>query len=287
MRKVEILDPGPLSLIQDLGRHGHLRSGVGCSGAADRGAFTLANRMVGNLESEAAIESLLGGLALRGTENLVVAITGAPAPAYLDGVRIGHASTVIVPAGQRLVLRAPQVGLRTYIAIRGGLDVEPVLGSRSTDTLSGIGPTPLQRGDMLAVGRSILPLPPIDVAPIALPTAGTITLRATRGPRDDWFTDPSSLQAELWSVSSQSNRIGVRLDPTSDRPALARARHDELPTEAVPLGAIQVPPSGQPVIFLADHPITGGYPVVAVVHSADIDLAAQARPGQHIRFVLA
>lgn len=287
MKKVEIIDPGPLSLIQDLGRIGYLQSGVGCSGAADRSALALANRMAGNPESEAGIEVLLGGLTLRGTDDLIVAITGAPAPAYLEGMQVGHASTIMVPAGRRLTLRPPQVGLRTYVAIRGGLDIDPVLGSRSTDTLSGIGPAPLQCGDMLAVGRPRLPLPPIDIAPIALPTANTIILRATLGPRDDWFVEPRSLATELWAVSSQSNRIGVRLDRTSSNAVLTRARPGELPTEAVPLGAIQVPPSGQPVIFLADHPITGGYPVVAVVHDADIDLAAQARPGQRIRFALA
>ncbi|TSD40400.1 biotin-dependent carboxyltransferase family protein [Rhodococcus sp. KBS0724] len=287
MKTVEILDTGPLSIIEDLGRIGFLQSGVGCSGAADRGALTLANRMVGNVESEACIETLLGGLALRGTEDLIVAVTGAPAPAYLDGVQVAHASTIMVRAGQHLALRTPQVGLRSYVAIRGGLDIEPVLGSRSTDTLSGIGPSPLRQGDVIPIGRPRLPLPPIDVAPIALPSADTITLRATLGPREDWFVDPQSLTTVLWTVSSQSNRVGVRLDRTSERCVLERTRLDELPTEAVPLGAVQVPPSRQPVIFLADHPITGGYPVVAVVHSADIDLAAQARPGQQLRFTLA
>ncbi|OZE92411.1 allophanate hydrolase [Rhodococcoides fascians] len=286
MKKVEILDPGPLSLIEDLGRVGHLQSGVGCSGAADRGALKLANRMVGNPEGAASIEVLLGGLTLRGTEDLIVAVTGAPAPTYLDGLLMGHASTIVVPAGQHLTLKPPAVGLRSFVAVRGGLDVEPILGSRSTDTLSGIGPAPLQRGDMIAVGRPVLPLPSIDVAPVALPTSRTIVLRATLGPRENWFLDPTSLATQPWTVSSQSNRVGVRLDRTAEGAVLERSRLEELPTEAVPLGAVQVPPSGQPVIFLADHPITGGYPVVAVVDTDDIDLAAQARPGQRLRFVL-
>jgi len=286
MKMVEILEPGPLSIIEDLGRIGHLQSGVGRSGAADRGALKLANRMVGNPESEACIETLLGGLALRATEDVVIAIAGAAAPAYIDGVRVAHASTIVLRAGQRLSLAPPQVGLRTYISIRGGLEVEPVLGSRSTDTLSGIGPKPLQRGDQLPIGHPREPLPPIDVAPVAALTPHTTTLRATLGPREDWFTDPTSLASELWTVSSQSNRIGVRLDRTSEHTVLKRAKTHELPTEAISLGAIQVPPSGQPVIFLPDHPVTGGYPVVAVVHDADLDLAAQVRPGQRIRFTL-
>ena len=165
----------------------------------------------------------------------------------------------------------------------GGIDVPPVLGSASTDTLSKLGPAPLAKGDELAGSarapeRGELPAPTRMGEPVT-------TLRVVFGPRDDWFTDATALTTGEWRVSPQSNRVGVRLDrPDPDPPELARATDAEIPSEGIVLGAIQVPPSGQPVLFLADHPLTGGYPVVAVVLDDDIDRAAQLRPGQRLRF---
>jgi allophanate hydrolase subunit 2 len=160
--------------------------------------------------------------------------------------------------------------------------VTPVLGSRSTDTLSGIGPPPLRTGDVLPVGPEPAELPIIDVAPVRPPSGDTIVLRAVLGPRAEFVAEPLELARVTWTASSRSDRIGMRLEGGR----LRRAGDDEVPSEGMVRGAIQVPPSGEPVVFLADHPVTGGYPVVATVCDADVDRAAQVRPGQKVRFVV-
>lgn len=274
---------GPLATIQDLGRPGWFDSGVGPSGAADRASLRLANRLVGNPEGAAGIEVLLGGLELSAQRHLTLAVTGAPAPAFVDGRPVGPASVLEIEEGQRLRLGLASTGLRSYVAVRGGIDIAPVLGSRSRDTMSGIGPDPLRPGDVLPVGAPPRTYPIVDVAPVPLPNDEPLTIRAVLGPRDDWFTAPATLFAGNWTVSSDTDRIGARLDRRTG-PPLQRRIQDELPTEGVALGSIQVPPSGQPVVFLADHPITGGYPVIAVVIDAYVDAIAQARPGQIVRF---
>ncbi|GGL26375.1 biotin-dependent carboxyltransferase family protein [Nocardia jinanensis] len=273
---------GPLATVQDLGRPGWFDSGVGPAGAADRGALRLANRLVGNPQGTAGIEVLLGGLTLRAETSLLVAVTGAPAPATVDGTPVGHASVLHLEPGRRLRLGFARSGLRSYIGVRGGVDVAPVLGSRSHDTLSGIGPPPLREGESLPIGPQPRDWPNIDQAPQPGPP-GTLEIRALPGPRDDWFTDPDALFTGHWTVSADTDRVGARLDRAGG-PPLHRTFSGELATEGMALGSVQVPPSGQPVIFLADHPITGGYPVIAVVADADIDRMAQARPGQRIRF---
>ncbi|KXF49488.1 allophanate hydrolase [Rhodococcus sp. SC4] len=287
MSELEVLETGPLSLIQDLGRPGYLSSGVGVSGAADRGSAKLANRLVGNDENSACIEVLMGGLALRAPQVTIVAVTGAPATALLDGIPMGHASVIVMQPGQTLRLQYAQVGLRSYVGVRGGVAVPNVLGSRSTDTLSGIGPEALKPDDVLPVGSAATNFPNVDVAPVPPMDAGTLSVRVIGGPRDDWFTNPEALTTGVWAVSPDTDRIGTRLNRHGDSPALVRTSEAELPTEGVALGSIQVPPSGQPVVFLADHPISGGYPVIGVVADEDIDRIAQARPGQLIRFTTA
>ncbi|MGV9543466.1 5-oxoprolinase subunit C family protein [Nocardia beijingensis] len=277
---------GPLATIQDLGRPGWFDSGVGPAGAADRGSLRLANRLVGNPEGHAAVEVLLGGLALHAEEHVMLAVTGAPAPATVDGRPVGHASVLELEPGQALRLGHASVGLRSYVAVRGGLDVPETLGSRSRDTMSGLGPEPLRKGDRLPIGTSPHTIPVVDFAPVAALPAGVVTVRAVLGPRDDWFADPAALFAGEWEISTDTDRIGARLERRSG-PPLTRKVTRELPTEGMALGSIQVPPSGQPVIFLADHPITGGYPVIAVVIDADVDAIAQTRPGQPVRFVRA
>ncbi|WP_446223690.1 5-oxoprolinase subunit C family protein [Nocardia sp. IBHARD005] len=276
---------GPLATVQDLGRQGWFDSGVGQAGAADRGSLRLANRLVGNPEDFAAIEVLLGGLALRADGHLTVAVTGAPAPATVDGTPVGHASVLELDEGQVLRLGLASTGLRSYVAVRGGIDVAKVLGSRSRDTLSGIGPDPLLVGTQLPVGPPPRTLPTVEFAPVPL-RPDILTVRACPGPRADWFTDPDQLFRGSWIVSADTDRVGARLD-RADGPPLVRAVARELPSEGVALGSVQVPPSGQPVVFLADHPITGGYPVIAVVLDADIDRVAQARPGDKLLFVAA
>ncbi|MEJ3657390.1 5-oxoprolinase/urea amidolyase family protein [Actinomycetes bacterium KLBMP 9759] len=279
---LEVLATGALAVVQDLGRPGHAASGVGRSGAADRAALTLANRLVANPEDAAGVEVVFGGLAVRARRRMTVAMAGAPAAADVDGTPVGHHALVELHAGQVLRLGQPPVGLRTYLAVRGGIDVPAVLGSRSTDVLSRVGPPVLDEGDVLPIGEEPSDLPLIDVAPVGLPPGGTVALRARLGPRADWVEDPGALAETEWTVSSRSDRVGVRLEGEP----LRRRDSAEIASEGMVTGAVQVPPGGEPVLFMADHPVTGGYPVVAVVLDADIDKAAQLRPGQKIRFEL-
>lgn len=282
MRALVVVATGPFATVQDLGRAGQAALGVGVSGAADRAALRLGNRLVGNEEGAAGIEATLGGLVVRANGDLVVALTGAPCPATAGGVPVAANAPVRLPAGAELALGAPPAGLRSYLAVRGGVDVPPVLGSRSTDTLAGLGPAALTAGGELPVGPPPARQPNVDLAPVPAPAAGEVRLRVLRGPRDDWFTDESldRLTGSSYVVSADSDRVGLRLRGAP----LDRARGDELPSEGVVPGAVQVPPSGLPTLFLADAPVTGGYPVVAVVLDADLDLAGQLRPGQPVRF---
>ncbi|MFG2859161.1 biotin-dependent carboxyltransferase family protein [Streptomyces sioyaensis] len=278
---IEILRPGPLTTVQDLGRPGHAALGVGTGGAADRGSLRLANRLVGNAESAAALEMTCGGLTVRFLTPLTLALTGAPCPATLDGRPIGMNAPVHAAAGQELTVGFPTRALRTYLAVRGGIDIPPVLGSRSTDTLSGIGPAPLTAGARLPKGTAALRFPPVDFAPRREFPLEAV-LHIVPGPRTDWFTPEAltTLCTSAYETTADSNRVGARLAG----PPLERAIHHELPPEGMVRGALQIPPNGQPVLFLADHPVTGGYPVIAVVHEADLDQAAQLRPGQTVRF---
>ncbi|GEL26448.1 hypothetical protein PSU4_54020 [Pseudonocardia sulfidoxydans NBRC 16205] len=275
-----VLATGPRALLQDTGRVGLASIGVGRSGAADRTAWALGNRLVANPAGAASVEVLLGGLTVRAEHDLLVAVTGAPAPATVDGKPMGHNALIPLRAGAELALGTPDRGLRTYLAVRGGLVVDPVLGSRSTDTLSGIGPPPLEQGVTLPVGPEPTALPLVDVAPVGLPEAGPVVLRVVPGPRDDRLADANALFTTTWTASDRSDRVGLRL--TGD--PLRRDDDTELPSEGMVRGAIQLPPGGEPVLFLADHPLTGGYPVVGVVRDADVDRAAQVRPGQPVRF---
>ncbi|MFP5335997.1 MAG: biotin-dependent carboxyltransferase family protein, partial [Actinomycetes bacterium] len=269
---------GPLTTVQDAGRPGLGALGVGRSGACDRASHRLANRLVGNPPDAAALEVTLGGLVVRADGDVYVVTTGARcagSPAHNAPVRLRD--------GDELRLAPPATGLRTYLAVRGGVAVEEVLGSRSTDVLAGLGPPVVQPGDVLPVGPApASPLPPVDLAPVPDPPAGDVTVRVLPGPRRDWFSPAAwaCLTGQGYVVSSDSNRVGVRLEGEP----LDRVRQGELPSEGMVRGALQVPPSGTPVLFLADHPVTGGYPVVAYVVDDDVDRCAQVRPGQVLRF---
>jgi KipI family sensor histidine kinase inhibitor len=301
---IEVVRPGPLATVVDLGRPGYAHLGVPRSGAADAGSLRLANRLVGNPEDAAALELTLGGAALRFRETAWVALTGARVTARLraadrllagDQLRAGdqpragdHSGMGVpfaVPAGTALTVSTPAAGVRSYLAVRGGITVPAVLGSRSSDQLSGLGPAPLRPGDVLPVGAASGYSPIVaDIAPLPGPAPGPAELRIVAGPRDDWFAAGAleALCATVYEVTSDSDRTGLRLSG----PSRPRAREGELPSEGMVTGALQVPPDGQPILFLADHPVTGGYPVIAVVVSADIGLAAQLRPGDEARFRL-
>ncbi|MGP3684691.1 biotin-dependent carboxyltransferase family protein [Streptomyces sp. IBSNAI002] len=282
-----VVRPGALTTVQDRGRPGHAHLGVPHSGALDTAAYAVANRLLGNPPDAAALETTLDGVGLRALAPVTVAVTGAPCPVRVDGRPVAWGAAVRLPAGAELDVGRAESGLRGYVAVRGGLDIPPVLGSRSTDLLSGLGPAVLSAGTLLPVGPAgPEPAPPGDVCP--LPGAPRELLLPLRpGPRADWFT-PASL-AGLWRsvfrVSPVSNRIGLR---TESGTPLVRAREGELPSEGMVLGAVQVPPDGLPVVFLADHPVTGGYPVVGVVpRGPALNAAAQARPGVAVRFAAA
>ncbi|MEW2164955.1 biotin-dependent carboxyltransferase family protein [Streptomyces sp. NPDC007084] len=281
-RALAVERAGALTTVQDQGRAGHAHLGVPRSGALDAPAAALANRLVGNAEAAAVLETTLNGCSLRPCSGIVVAVTGAPCPVTVDGRPVAWGAPVRVPGGALLDVGPARAGVRSYVAVSGGVAVEPVLGSRSTDLLSGLGPAPLTNGTVLPLGCPRDPHARVDVVPQPAPPT-ELVLRVTPGPRADWFTSAAvrTLTSRAYEVSPASNRIGLR----TRGPALERARTGELPSEGMVLGAVQVPPDGRPVVFLADHPTTGGYPVIAVVRAADLPAAAQAVPGTPVRFV--
>lgn len=286
---VQVVKPGLQLLVQDLGRPGMAAQGVAAAGAADRGAMREANRAVGNHSDSAVLEVAGGGAVLRFRGATVVSLSGALADASVAGRPVGFDRPYAIEDGDELRIGQVREGLRVIVGIRGGLAMKPVLGSLSTDTLAGLGPAALTAGDEL-------PLYGPDAAPAAvertraprreLPKPGDLVdLDFVLGPRDDWFTDQAiaSLTEQEWEVTPRSDRVGVRLAGE----ALERRGHGELDSEGVVSGAIQVPADGQPVLFLADHPLTGGYPVVGAIADRHLDLAGQLPPGARIRFRLA
>ncbi|MFF0385578.1 biotin-dependent carboxyltransferase family protein [Streptomyces sp. NPDC004286] len=283
-RALVVVRAGALTTVQDRGRPGHAHLGVPRSGALDPPAAALVNRLVGNTPEAAVLETTLDGCAVRARSAVTVAVGGAPCPVRVGGRPAPWGAPVRVAAGEVLEVGTAVAGVRTYVAVSGGVAVEPVLGSRATDLLSGLGPPPLADDVVLPLGPPTAAPARLDTAPQPAPPA-ELVLRVTPGPREDWFTPRAlgTLTSRTYRVSPASNRIGLR----TEGPTLERARSGELPSEGMVWGAIQVPPDGLPLIFLADHPTTGGYPVPAVVHPADLPGAAQARPGTPLRFVLA
>lgn len=281
-RAFAVVRAGALTTVQDRGRCGHAHLGVPRSGALDPYASGLANRLVGNTVDAAVLETTVDGCAVRPRCAVTVAVGGAPCPVTVDGRPVAWGAPVRVPAGAVLEVGAAVRGLRSYVAFAGGVAADPVLGSRSTDLLSGLGPAPLRDGTVLPLG----PEPHGPAGPDTVPWPAPpeeLVLRVRLGPRDDWFTRPAlrTLATRAYRVSPASNRIGLR----TEGPSLERAVTGELPSEGMVLGAVQVPPDGRPVVFLADHPTTGGYPVVAVVREKDLAAAAQAVPGTPVRFI--
>ncbi|MEQ6900144.1 biotin-dependent carboxyltransferase family protein [Nocardioides sp. YIM 152588] len=267
-------------LVTDAGRAGLAGVGVGRSGAADRASYGLANRLLGNEPGAAALEVVLGGLEVEAVGTCWVSVTGAPVAVDRGGRAEPTGAVLALRAGQRLRLGSPASGLRSYLAVRGGLDVAAVLGSAAHDTLSGLGPAPVGVGDRLAVG----PVPGGAMLVDAVPPAAyddVPVLRVVPGPRADWVRDAGALVRGPWRVAPESDRIGVRLAGPAFEAVPGRG---ELPSEGALRGAVQIPPDGRPVVFGPDHPVTGGYPVIGVVLDADVDRLAQVRPGDEVRF---
>ncbi|MBO0980717.1 urea amidolyase family protein [Microbacterium sp. SD291] len=288
---VEVVRPALQLLVQDLGRPGHAALGVSASGAADRTSLRDANRAVGNAPDAAALESV-GGAVLRFHGDGVAAVTGAIGDLTLadtSGLEraVAHGEPFATVDGDELHLGSPTHGLRYAIAVRGGILASSALGSRASDTLAGLGPAPLRAGDTVDIGADAPHAVDPHPQPRPLPASGDVVeLEITLGPRDDWFT-PAALQmltGQDWEVTPRSDRVGIRLHGEAP---LERAVTGELPSEGAVTGAIQVPPDGQPVLFLPDHPLTGGYPIIGALTDRCLDLAGQLPPGCRIRFRIA
>jgi allophanate hydrolase subunit 2 len=309
-RRIRVRRPGALTTIQDCGRPGFAHLGVGYSGALDGPAHHQANRLVGNAPGAAVLETTLTGVAIVAQASVTAAVTGARAAVRVDGELVdgglvdgglvdgGLVDGGVAAQGRVVVLRPGQVldvgparpGVRSYVAFSGGIQVPPVLGSRSTDLLSGLGPPPLAAGDLLLLGDA-------DTDPGTRPRCRAADLAAGPvpgdraellihlGPRHDWLSAAglAALSAGTWTVSPVSNRVALRLAGTP----VQRGRLGELPSEGLVTGGIQALPDGQLVLFLADHPTTGGYPVIAVLDPASLGACAQARPGMPVSFRLA
>jgi biotin-dependent carboxylase-like uncharacterized protein len=277
-----VVRAGPLTTVQDLGRPGYAHLGVPRAGALDAAAAAAANRLVGNPVDAAVLEATALGVALRFGGDRWVAVTGATAELRAGGRPAAWGGPVQVRAGELLEVGRAVQGLRSYLAVGGGIAVPPVLGSRSRDLLSGTGPAQLADGQRLPLGPPAGPPAALDTGSQPVPAAEPV-LAATPGPRADWV-EAESLQTlfrDAFVVTTASNRVAVRLAG----PRLRLRGRGELPSEGTVSGAVQVPPDGQPLIFLADHPTTVGYPVVAVVRAGSLSACAQLRPGQRVRFV--
>lgn len=287
---IDVVRPSLQMLVQDAGRPGYAALGVSESGAADRRALRDANRAVGN-EPDAAVLESVGGAVLRFRGAGVAAVTGAIGRLTLveagGAVRaIDHGEPFATADGDELTLAHPERGLRYVVAVRGGVDVPAALGSRASDTLAGLGPAALVAGDTVPIGDAgAHPVQP-GAVPRDLPAPGErVDLEITLGPRDEWFTTAAldALTGQEWTVTPRSDRVGIRLH--GDTP-LERARTGELPSEGAVTGAIQVPPDGQPVLFLPDHPLTGGYPIIGALTDRSLDLAGQLAPGVRLRLIV-
>lgn len=289
--RFEVLAAPMPALFQDLGRFGQTGQGVSASGALDRSAFNAANRIVGNPVNTACLELTLGGFSFKSTTRAVIGVAGAPCTITVNGgshsFEAGTYTPISLEPGDIVSFGNPTSGMRSYLAVRGGFEVAPVLGSAATDTLAVVGPESVVAGSVLELRNERAGLSPVSIHEMPafeLPKSGDIvTLDIVYGPRTDWFTQHGidTLTGQLWQVTPQSSRVGIRL--SGDRP-LERKDNAELPSEGTATGAIQIPHSGQPVLFLADHPLTGGYPVVAAVADYHLDLAGQIPINAKIQF---
>ncbi|MBF7685611.1 5-oxoprolinase/urea amidolyase family protein [Acinetobacter sp. B10A] len=287
---LKILNVGMQTLIQDGGRMGQFSLGVGVGGALDQGAMRLANECVGNIANTAVLEILNGGFKAQVLAPTVVAVTGAIGECMIEYADtkvavVASGQAIALDEGDKIQIKTPKMGLRNYLAIRGGVLVPSVLASRSFDTLAQLGPKPLCMGDEIVVGQ--MPKQAVSISTEVtkwLPKSEeTVVLDLILGPRTDWFEAKSVtvLFDQLWQVTNEMNRVGLRLHGAV---ALERSKHMELPSEGTVTGALQIPPNGQPVLFMNDHPLTGGYPVIATVASYHLDLVAQIPAGCWIKF---
>ena len=284
MRTFTVVRPGMLTTVQDLGRWGHQHVGVPVAGPMDWYAHRLANRIVGNPDEAAALEVTLIGPELLAGSDLVCAVTGADFELTCDERSAQMNAPFVVRKGERLRFRSRRAGARASLAVAGGIDAEAVLGSRSTSLISRIGPfggRALAPGDVLAIGEvGHVERRPPHARP--LPRGGT-RLRVLIGPHEARFTEDAhrALSSSRYVVTQESNRMGYRLNGA----VLAQTSATEMLSDATPMGSLQIPPSGLPILLMADRQTTGGYPKIATVITADLPLAGQLAPGDWIEFV--
>ncbi len=288
MKAIDVLDGGMMTTVQDLGRFGYQRYGVPTSGALDQFALRAANRLVGNPEGAAALEMTAIGPRLRFLAPATIALTGADLQARIDGQALARWESAAVEAGATLSFDGPQDGIRGYLAVAGGIDVPPVLGSRSTYTrskLGGLDGRPLKAGDTLDVGGE---RPALLGGTLRLPEAERPVyghaheLRVVLGPQDDRFTARGieTFLSSEYRVSPQSDRMGCRLTG----PTIEHLRGPDIVSDGIPFGAVQVSGDGAPIVLLADRGTAGGYTKIATVIGPDLPRLAQAAPGDTVRF---
>lgn len=270
-----------MTTVQDLGRPGMAHLAVAPSGALDRQALRLGNRLVGNTTGAAALETTLTGVAVRAEADCLVAVTGSVCRITVDGSEVGWGKSIVLRPGQLLDVGIASAGVRAYLAVAGGICGPSIFGSQSSDVLSGLGPRPLRDGDFIYTSGETGPPDPADFGGRCRPPQ-RLDLLLHLGPRQDWLAPEAAAMMAWasWWVASASNRTALRMEG----PGLPFQRIGELPSEGIVTGAVQVPPDGRPLIFLADHPTTGGYPVMGVVDPADLGACAQARPGTTVSF---
>jgi biotin-dependent carboxylase-like uncharacterized protein len=284
---IRVLDPGPQTTVQDAGRSGHMRYGIPPSGPVDRRSFVLANRLVGNPDGAAALEFTLMGPRLRAETPCIIAVTGADAPVTLNDAAAPAWTTLTLAAGDVVRIGAARAGVRGYVAVAGGIDVPPTLGSRATylrGRMGGMQGRSLAREDRLPLGASPSPMPRRRAVPSAARPqwGGEAVLRVVLGPQADRFTEEgmAAFLGGSYEVLPQSDRMGARLNG----PRIAHARGHDIISDGIALGAVQVPGDGQPIVLLVDRQSTGGYTKIATVCSFDIARVGQAKPGQRLRF---
>ena len=279
-----VIRPGMLTTIQDLGRWGYQGSGVPVAGPMDSYSHRLANQLVGNDSDAAALEITLIGPELEASEPTTCVAQGARFDATLNGEPVDINQPFVVPSGHRLRFGARRSGARATLAVAGGLDVPAELDSRSTSIVSGMGPfngRPLQANDRLLVGRHTRVPAVSNGRALQMPEGGA-RLRVIRGPHDGMFTAAAidTLFNSRFTITPQSNRMGYRLSG----PSMVHASGAEILSDATPIGSLQLPASGQPILLMADRQTTGGYPKIATVITADLPLAGQLAPGDWVEF---
>ncbi|ANR62072.1 hypothetical protein C627_05455 [Corynebacterium glutamicum ZL-6] len=289
----KVISTGPQAIFQDRGRFGFASAGVGTSGSFDRLSAARANHALGNDPNATVVEILLGGFEVETLHTTSIVFTGTEAEVMVRtaGGQSKNATTntiIDVAAGERIRVEPATYGMRAYFAARGGFAVEKTLGSASTDLISHMGPRPIEPGDVIDVATDIADSqwwPKLRQLPTLWKRMPTETLTVIRGPRDKWFTQESlnNFFTQVFTVSNDSNRIGLRMH--SSEP-IQRRVEGELKSEGMVRGSIQIPPGGNPVVFGPDHPVTGGYPVIAVLTSRSCDRSAQLLPGDKVRFKL-